>query len=76
MPETQSFLTRGNGISWNPAQGDTSTEIRPGTFLTSYDNALVTFSIAGGVISTLWQARQTQERFDQVRNLANRFLFD
>ena len=37
---------------------------------------VVSLSIAGGAVATIWQARQTQERFDQVRNLANRFLFD
>ncbi|HLJ50836.1 MAG TPA: serine/threonine-protein kinase [Bryobacteraceae bacterium] len=38
--------------------------------------ALVIVSITAGTATTLWQARQTQERFDQVRTLANRFLFD
>ena len=37
---------------------------------------LVTISIAGGVASTVYQARRAEKRFQQVRNLANVFVFD
>jgi eukaryotic-like serine/threonine-protein kinase len=37
---------------------------------------LVTVAIAGGVASTVYQARRAERRFQQVRNLANAFVFD
>jgi serine/threonine protein kinase/tetratricopeptide (TPR) repeat protein len=38
--------------------------------------ALVIVSVAGGVASTLYQARRAERRFEQVRTLANAFVFD
>lgn len=38
--------------------------------------AAVTISVAGGVGATLYQARRAERRFEQVRSLANAFVFD
>ncbi len=38
--------------------------------------ALVAASLAGGVASTVYQARRAERRFQQVRGLANAFVFD
>lgn len=38
--------------------------------------ALVIFSLLGGLIATNYQARRAERRFQQVRKLANTFLFD
>jgi tetratricopeptide (TPR) repeat protein len=37
---------------------------------------LIIASIAGGVASTVYQARRAENRFEQVRRLANTFVFD
>ncbi|MEP7117433.1 MAG: hypothetical protein ABI880_07620, partial [Acidobacteriota bacterium] len=37
---------------------------------------LVTASVAGGTAAALYQARRAERRFDQVRGLANAFVFD
>jgi hypothetical protein len=37
---------------------------------------LVVLSLLGGLFATVWQARLAERRFDQVRGLATRFLFD
>jgi eukaryotic-like serine/threonine-protein kinase len=37
---------------------------------------LVIVSVAGGVASTVYQARRAERRFQQVRGLANAFVFD
>ncbi len=37
---------------------------------------LVAFSLVGGVVATSYQARRAERRFQQVRKLANTFLFD
>ncbi len=37
---------------------------------------LVSVSVAGGVASTIYQARRAESRFQQVRGLANAFVFD
>ncbi len=38
--------------------------------------ALLTLSLVGGIIGTVWQARRAERRFQQVRGLANTFLFE
>ena len=38
--------------------------------------ALIAASLAGGVASTVYQARRAERRFQQVRGLANAFVFD
>ena len=38
--------------------------------------AVVTLSVAGGVGATLYQARRAERRFEQLRSLANAFVFD
>ena len=38
--------------------------------------ALVVLSMAVGTVATLYQARRAERRFDQVRTLANAFVFD
>ena len=38
--------------------------------------AVVIVSVIGGVASTLYQARRAERRFEQVRSLANAFVFD
>ncbi len=38
--------------------------------------AALAIAIGGGVASSLYQARLARDRFDQVRTLANRFMFD
>lgn len=38
--------------------------------------ALVALSLMGGIVATSWQARRAEHRFEQVRRLANTFLFD
>jgi tetratricopeptide (TPR) repeat protein len=37
--------------------------------------ALVTLAVAGGLVSTVYQARRADRRFQQVRALANEFVF-
>ncbi len=37
---------------------------------------VVTLSVAGGVGATLYQARRAERRFEQLRSLANAFVFD
>lgn len=37
---------------------------------------LVILSLIGGIVATSWQARRAERRFEQVRHLANTFLFD
>lgn len=37
---------------------------------------LVTLSLLGGLLTTTWQARRAERRFNEVRGLATRFLFD
>lgn len=37
---------------------------------------LVTVTLVAGIVGTAWEARRAQRRFDQVRRLANHFLFD
>jgi tetratricopeptide (TPR) repeat protein/predicted Ser/Thr protein kinase len=39
-------------------------------------SVLIAGSIAGGVVSTVYQARRAERRFQQVRTLANSFVFD
>jgi len=38
--------------------------------------ALIVLSLMGGMAASLYQARRAERRFQQVRNLANTFLFD
>jgi len=38
--------------------------------------ALVILSLVGGIVATTYQARRAERRFQQVRKLANTFLFD
>jgi tetratricopeptide (TPR) repeat protein len=38
--------------------------------------ALLLLTLAGGIVATAYQARRAQRRFDEVRAIANRFLFD
>ena len=38
--------------------------------------ALVAASLVGGIVATTYQARRAERRFQQVRRLANSFLFD
>jgi Tfp pilus assembly protein PilF len=38
--------------------------------------ALVVLSLVAGLLAATWQARRAERRFDQVRHLATRFLFD
>ena len=37
---------------------------------------LVILSLVGGIVATSYQARRAERRFQQVRKLANTFLFD
>ncbi|HEX2834694.1 MAG TPA: serine/threonine-protein kinase [Thermoanaerobaculia bacterium] len=37
---------------------------------------LVALSLVAGIVGTMWQARRAERRFQQVRGLANTFLFD
>jgi tRNA A-37 threonylcarbamoyl transferase component Bud32/tetratricopeptide (TPR) repeat protein len=37
---------------------------------------LVAASLVAGIVGTLWQARRAERRFQEVRKLANTFLFD
>jgi hypothetical protein len=38
--------------------------------------SLLLIAVAGGIASTLWEARQANRRFQQVRNLANSCLLE
>ncbi|HEX7831758.1 MAG TPA: serine/threonine-protein kinase, partial [Thermoanaerobaculia bacterium] len=38
--------------------------------------ALLAISLIAGIVGTVWQARRAERRFQQVRGLANTFLFD
>ncbi len=38
--------------------------------------ALLTITLTGGIVASQYQARRAARRFDEVRRLANRFLFD
>ncbi|HEX4946561.1 MAG TPA: serine/threonine-protein kinase [Blastocatellia bacterium] len=38
--------------------------------------ALITIALIGGMATTLWQARKAERRFNDVRKLANSFLFE
>jgi serine/threonine protein kinase len=38
--------------------------------------ALVVVSLVGGIVATTYEARRADRRFEQVRHLANSFLFD
>jgi eukaryotic-like serine/threonine-protein kinase len=37
---------------------------------------LITLSLLGGMMTTLWQARKAERRFNDVRRLANSFMFE
>src|SRR5205814_3908303 len=58
-----------------------TTEYRVGKFVKRHlmgvaAAVLLAASVAGGVASTIYQARRAERRFQQVRNLANTFVFD
>jgi serine/threonine protein kinase/tetratricopeptide (TPR) repeat protein len=63
-----------------PARPSTA-RYRAGKFLNRHRvgvaaGALVVMAVAAGVVSTIYQARRAERRFQQVRALANAFVFD